>query len=51
MSYAAKDTVNAALREVLEHRRHALALARLRGAAADGALDLELLEDKQSYRR
>lgn len=47
----AKDTVNAALREVLEIRRGALALTRLRSAAADGAFDLRLLEDKQSYRR
>jgi Arc/MetJ family transcription regulator len=46
-----KDTVNTALREVLETRRRALALTRLRAAAADGALDLELLEDKTSYRR
>jgi Arc/MetJ family transcription regulator len=46
-----KDTVNSALREVLENRRRALALTRLRAAADDGAFDLELLEDKTSYRR
>ena len=46
-----KDTVNTALREVLENRRRALAITRLRAAAADGAFDLELLEDKTNYRR
>ena len=46
-----KDTVNAALREVLTNRRRALALTRLRDAAADGAFDLALLQDKQNYRR
>jgi Arc/MetJ family transcription regulator len=46
-----KDTVNAALREVLVNRRRALALTRLRDSAADGAFDLTLLQDKQNYRR
>jgi Arc/MetJ family transcription regulator len=46
-----KDTVNRALREVLENRRRALALTRLREAAADGAFDLEFLQDKRNYRR
>ncbi len=46
-----KETVNTALREVLENRRRALALTRLREAAADGAFDLVLLADKQNYRR
>jgi Arc/MetJ family transcription regulator len=46
-----KDTVNSALREVLENRRRALALTRLRAAADDGAFDLDLLKDKTSYRR
>lgn len=46
-----KDTVNAALREVLEHWRLALALTRLRGTVADGAFDLALLQDKQHHRR
>ena len=45
------DTVNTALREVLQNRRRALALTRLRAAGADGAFDLELLEDKTNYRR
>lgn len=46
-----KDTVNAALREVLENRRRTLALIRLQDAAADGAFDMDLLEDKRNYRR
>jgi Arc/MetJ family transcription regulator len=46
-----KETVNAALREVLENRRRALALTRLREAASDGAIDLPLLQDKRDYRR
>ncbi|AZK95066.1 MULTISPECIES: type II toxin-antitoxin system VapB family antitoxin [Streptomyces] len=46
-----KETVNTALREVLENRRRALALARLRAAAADGGFDLDVFDDKQSYRR
>jgi Arc/MetJ family transcription regulator len=46
-----KDTVHAALREVMANRRRALALTRLRDAAADGAFDLALLQDKQQYRR
>lgn len=45
-----KDTVNAALREVLENRRRALALTRLRAAATDGGFDLPLLGDKRNYR-
>ena len=46
-----KETVNTALREVLENRRRAVALTRLREAAADGAFDLALLADKENYRR
>jgi Arc/MetJ family transcription regulator len=46
-----KDTVNAALREVLENRRRALALTRLRDATTEGAFDLPLLQDKLNYRR
>jgi len=48
---AKKDTVNTALREVLENRRRALALTRLREATSDGAFDLALLADKGNYRR
>lgn len=46
-----KDTVNSALREVLENRRRAVALTRLREATADGAFDLARLADKANYRR
>ncbi len=46
-----KETVNTALREVLENRRRALAITRLRAAATDGAFDLDLFEDKRNYRR
>ncbi|MFI1189070.1 type II toxin-antitoxin system VapB family antitoxin [Streptomyces californicus] len=46
-----KETVNTALREVLENRRRALALTRLRTAASEGSFDLELFEDKRNYRR
>ncbi|MFE4665559.1 type II toxin-antitoxin system VapB family antitoxin [Streptomyces sp. NPDC056716] len=46
-----KETVNTALREVLENRRRALALTRLRAAADEGGFDLSLFEDKESYRR
>ncbi len=46
-----KETVNTALREVLENRRRALALTRLRTAADEGAFDLEMFEDKRTYRR
>ncbi|WP_020574895.1 type II toxin-antitoxin system VapB family antitoxin [Actinopolymorpha alba] len=46
-----KETVNTALREVLAGRRRALALTRLRTAAAEGAFDLEIFEDKRNYRR
>ena len=46
-----KDTVNAALREVIANRRRAMALTRLREAADEGAFDLGLLQDKENYRR
>ncbi|MEU0991668.1 type II toxin-antitoxin system VapB family antitoxin [Streptomyces sp. NPDC005953] len=46
-----KETVNTALREVLENRRRALALARLRAATTDGGFDLDVFDDKGSYRR
>ncbi len=46
-----KETVNTALREVMENRRRALALTRLRSAVADGAFDLTVLENKGDYRR
>jgi Arc/MetJ family transcription regulator len=46
-----KETVNSALREVMENRRRALALTRLRGAVESGAFDLTLLDDRTNYRR
>lgn len=53
-----KESVNTALREVLENRRRALGLTRLRAAgcglraaASEGGFDLELFEDKRNYRR
>ncbi|MEU6826364.1 type II toxin-antitoxin system VapB family antitoxin [Streptomyces atriruber] len=46
-----KETVNTALREVLENRRRAIAIARLRTAADEGAFDLGLFEDKRNYRK
>lgn len=45
-----KDTVNSALREVLETRRRAMALTRLRALVADGAIDSAIFEDKRNYR-
>jgi Arc/MetJ family transcription regulator len=45
-----KDTVHAALQEVLASRRRAVALTRLRDAATDGAFDLVLLQDKRPIR-
>jgi hypothetical protein len=39
------------LRKALASRRRARALTRLRNAAADGSVDLALLEVKQNYRR
>ncbi|MDQ1045816.1 type II toxin-antitoxin system VapB family antitoxin [Streptomyces sp. V4I2] len=44
-----KDTVNAALREGVERKKRALALARL--AARADAGDFDMLLDKESYRR
>ncbi|MEU2246053.1 type II toxin-antitoxin system VapB family antitoxin [Streptomyces sp. NPDC019224] len=46
-----KETVNTALREVLDNRRRALALTRLRAAAGEGAFDLDVFEEKRDYRR
>jgi Arc/MetJ family transcription regulator len=46
-----KETVNTALAEVLENRRRALALARLRASAEEGAFDFEFFQDKRDYRR
>ena len=46
-----KETVNTALKEVLENRRRAMALTRLRALVEDGAVDSEIFEDKRNYRR
>jgi Arc/MetJ family transcription regulator len=46
-----KETVNSALREVLETRRRALALTRLRATVAEGAADLAFFDEKENYRR
>jgi Arc/MetJ family transcription regulator len=46
-----KETVNTALKEVLETRRRAMALTMLRALVEDGAIDSELFEDKRNYRR
>jgi hypothetical protein len=46
-----KDRLNTALREVLDNRRRALALTRLRSAADEGGFDLDLFEDRRIYRR
>ncbi len=45
-----KETVNTAMRHVLETRRRAMALTRLRALVADGAVDTEFLMDKKNYR-
>jgi Arc/MetJ family transcription regulator len=46
-----QETADTALREVLDNRRYALALTRLRAAADEGAFDLGTFEDKGNYRR
>jgi Arc/MetJ family transcription regulator len=45
------ETVDAALRDVLETRKPIAALARLRSAVAAGAIDLTLIEGKAIRRR
>ncbi|SDS85130.1 type II toxin-antitoxin system VapB family antitoxin [Jiangella sp. DSM 45060] len=46
-----KDTVNASLRETTARLRRARAFAELQRLAEDGAVDLDVLRDKQNYRR
>ncbi|ASU83124.1 DUF2191 domain-containing protein [Nocardiopsis gilva YIM 90087] len=46
-----KDTVNTALREVVQQMRRARALADMRELAAEGGFDLDLLMEKRNYRR
>jgi Arc/MetJ family transcription regulator len=45
-----RDTVNAALREIVERNRRLRALHELQDLARDGAIDVELLLDKRNYR-
>ncbi|MCT9090621.1 type II toxin-antitoxin system VapB family antitoxin [Streptomyces sp. ASQP_92] len=46
-----RDTINTALREIVDRNRRLRALRELQDLAADGALDAELLLDKRNYRR
>ncbi|MEU8196420.1 type II toxin-antitoxin system VapB family antitoxin [Microbispora amethystogenes] len=39
-----KDTVNAALREIVDRRRRAAAIARMREMVAEGEIDLSAIE-------
>lgn len=45
-----RDTVNTALREIVERNRRLRALHELQDLAQDGALDVDLLLDKRNYR-
>ncbi|MFD7918344.1 type II toxin-antitoxin system VapB family antitoxin [Streptomyces sp. NPDC059740] len=45
-----RDTVNTALREVVERNQRLRALRELQEFAADGLLDADFLLDKQNYR-
>ncbi len=45
-----RDTINTALREVVERNRRLRALQELQDLAEEGALDAELLLDKRNYR-
>ncbi|MEU3597802.1 type II toxin-antitoxin system VapB family antitoxin [Streptomyces sp. NPDC006798] len=45
-----RDTVNTALREIVERNRRLRALHELQDLVEDGALDAELLLDKRRYR-
>ncbi|MEW2421366.1 type II toxin-antitoxin system VapB family antitoxin [Streptomyces nigra] len=44
------DTINTALREIVARNRRLRALNELQDLAAEGALDVELLLDKHTYR-
>ncbi|MFE0403551.1 type II toxin-antitoxin system VapB family antitoxin [Streptomyces nigra] len=44
------DTINTALREIVARNRRLRALDELQDLAAEGALDVELLLDKRTYR-
>jgi Arc/MetJ family transcription regulator len=46
-----KDTVNASLRETTARLRRARAFAQFQQLADDGAIDLDVLQEKTNYRR
>lgn len=46
-----RDTINTALREIVERNHRLRALHELQDLTTDGALDAELLLDKSNYRR
>ncbi|MFE0630387.1 type II toxin-antitoxin system VapB family antitoxin [Streptomyces sp. NPDC058864] len=45
-----RDTINTALREIVARNRRLRALRELQDLGDEGALDVELLLDKQNYR-
>ena len=45
-----RDTINTALREIVDRNRRLRALRELQELAEDGALDTDLLLDKRNYR-
>ncbi|KES06367.1 hypothetical protein BU52_14970 [Streptomyces toyocaensis] len=45
-----RDTINTALREIVARNRRLRALHELQDLAEEGALDVELLLDKRTYR-
>lgn len=45
-----RDTVNSALREIVDRNRRLRVLHELQDLAQDGALDVDLLLDKRNYR-
>jgi Arc/MetJ family transcription regulator len=45
-----RDTVNTALREIVDRNRRLRVLHELQDLAQDGALDVDLLLDKSNYR-
>jgi Arc/MetJ family transcription regulator len=45
-----RDTINTALREIVDRNRRLRVLHELQILAQDGALDAELLLDKRNYR-
>jgi Arc/MetJ family transcription regulator len=46
-----RDTINTALREIVDRNRRLRALHELQDLTTDGALDVDLLLDKRNYRR